>query len=147
MSSSEFDNSLNYSIIKEDNIPTNLEIIEQKKNNNEKPLMELSQIIIPINENTDIKKEKKNNFNNSSLNNEQPKALEQSQQTFVTNLLYGNPVEILNPKFIGRSFGFLYDFKGDPKITIGPDCKLKIYELNIFFNKICLAYALFLLLL
>ena len=146
MSSSEFDNSSNYSIIKEDNIATNLEIIEQNKSNNEKPLMELSQIIVPINENNDIKKEK-NNFNNSSLNNELPKALEQSQPTFVTNLLYGNPVEALNPKFIGRSFGFLYDFKGDPKITIGPDCKLKIYELNIFFNKICLAYALFLLLL
>lgn len=146
MSSSEFDNSSNYSIIKEDNIATNLEIIEQNKSNNEKPLMELSQIIVPINENNDIKKEK-NNFNNSSLSNELPKALEQSQPTFVTNLLYGNPVEALNPKFIGRSFGFLYDFKGDPKITIGPDCKLKIYELNIFFNKICLAYALFLLLL
>ena len=129
MSSSESTDSSNYSIINENNmtLSTNLEIVETNKNNNEKPLMELSHMIVPINEN--ISKNQENNINNSLPIKEIPKQIEQPQQAFVTNLLFGNPEDSLNPKYLGRSLGFLYDLKGDPKITIGPDCKSIINEL------------------
>ena len=37
--------------------------------------------------------------------------------------LYGNPVDEMFPKYIGNSFAFLYNKYGNPRLTIGPDCK------------------------
>ena len=44
--------------------------------------------------------------------------------------LYGNKIEYLNPKFLGKCFAFLYNSNGNPRVTIGPDCKHKLN--NIF---------------
>lgn len=110
MTSSE---SINYSQINSQNInkSTDLEMVEQKE-------------IQPYK-------------NNNTKNNEVSESLEVKTQISVHNLLYGNPIDCINPKYLGRSFAFKYDINGDPKITIGPDCKLIIF---IFF-KICLVYA------
>ena len=64
--------------------------------------------------------DKQNKIDNLSQN-----LVEDNQQKgiAVNYLLYGNPIETINPKFIGKSFAFKYDSDGNPKITIGPDCK------------------------
>ena len=59
---------------------------------------------------------------------------EETNQTSVHNLLYGNPIDTLNPKFIGKSHALLYDFEGNPKLTIGPDCKFGFFYINLFNN-------------
>jgi len=45
-----------------------------------------------------------------------------------SQLLYGNPIDILNPKYLGRAKAFYYS-NNYPWIIIGPDCK---YFLNKF---------------
>ena len=65
---------------------------------------------------------------------------EQKTQIAVHNLLYGNPIDYIEPKYLGKSLAFLYDFDGNPKITIGPDCKYIYFKL-IFFIKIGLVYV------
>ena len=91
----------------------------------EKSKTELTNILIPEEE-----KETKNEDNNNlslltAQKDELSQPMDQAPQTTIHNLLFGNPIDIINPKFIGKSFAFLYDKYGDPKLTIGPDCKFK----------------------
>ena len=57
-----------------------------------------------------------NKLNNAILKNEQNNSL---------SLLYGNDINDLTPKYIGRLRAFFYINK-KPLILIGPDCKEKI---------------------
>ena len=45
-------------------------------------------------------------------------------------LLYGNHIENLHPKYLGKSRAFLY-INNYPLIIIGPDCKFYFYFLKI----------------
>ena len=120
MTSSESINFSKYEIINEQNtnLSTNLNILNNK-NKNKKP-EELKQNLLSINEN-DNEKENENEKNIENSNPEKEKSQNMGQ---THNLLYGNPIDSLNPKYIGKSLALLYDFRGNPKITIGPDCKL-----------------------
>ena len=132
MTSSESINFSKYSIINEEtnNISTDLEIVETKDTSQEKSKTELSDMLLPEEE----KETKNESINNLSLaitqKNELSQPMDQAPQTTIHNLLYGNSIDTINPKFIGKSFAFLYDKYGDPKLTIGPDCKFKY--INIF---------------
>ena len=108
--------SINYSQINSQNIniSTDLEMVEQKE------------------------KEKDNN--NYINDKETSQSIEVNNRASVHNLLYGNPIDCKNPKFLGKSFAFKYDLHGDPKITIGPDCKIIFFVIFIFI-KICLVYV------
>ncbi len=55
--------------------------------------------------------------------NEGNKLMNNSEENLKKDLLYGNDISIISPKFLGKSRGFCYNLNGDPKITIGPDCK------------------------
>lgn len=119
MTSSNSINYSKYSNLNEQNIrlSTDLEIVEQNNQNQDKQLKELS---VLIDKGSESKKEKdSNSFSINDLSNEN----NQSKQISVHNLLYGNPIDCIEPKFLGKSYAFLYDEKGNPKITIGPDCK------------------------
>jgi hypothetical protein len=132
MTSSESINFSKYSIINEEtnNISTDLEIVETKDTSQEKSKTELSDMLLPEEE----KETKNESINNLSLaitqKNELSQPMDQAPQTTIHNLLYGNSIDTINPKFIGKSLAFLYDKYGDPKLTIGPDCKFKY--INIF---------------
>ena len=125
MTSSEDINFSKYSIITEQNnsLSTDLEIIDQNKSNQGKTPLELSQILISDPQ-IEEKNDKKSNISIPLQNQELSQSNEKINQNSVHNLLYGNPIDIINPKYIGKSYAFLYDFKGDPKITIGPHCKI-----------------------
>lgn len=131
MTSSESINYSKYSIINEQNSSrsTDLEIIDPNDTNQKKEQTELSNIL--------ISEEGKNNKNDISLpisqKQELPQPMDQPSQASVHNLLFGNAVDTLNPKFLGKSYAFLYDEYGDPKITIGPDCKFKYVIIIINF--------------
>ena len=58
--------------------------------------------------------------------NEGNKLVNNSEENLNIDLLYGNNISIINPKFLGKSRGFCYNLNGDPKITIGPDCKFNL---------------------
>jgi hypothetical protein len=58
-----------------------------------------------------------------SEENEGNKLMSDSEENLKKDLLYGNNASIISPKFLGKSRGFCYNLNGDPKITIGPDCK------------------------
>ena len=122
MTSSESINFSKYEIINEQNtnLSTNLNILNNK-NKNKKP-EELSQNLLSSNEN-DNEKEKENEYE-KNIENSNPEKEKSQNMGQTHNLLYGNPIDSLNPKFIGKSLALLYDFRGNPKITIGPDCKL-----------------------
>ena len=126
MTSSESINYSQYSIINEqnNNISNDLEIIDTQTK--DKTPKELSQIL--VNENSETKNNIANKDNNSlSLPNDSTKITVQQKKSSFHNLLYGNPIDTTNPKYIGKSYAFLYDNNGEPKITIGPDCKYIFY--------------------
>lgn len=58
------------------------------------------------------------------------KIMKNSEENLKKDLLFGNDISIINPKYLGNSRGFCYNLNGDPKITIGPDCK---YYFVLFF--------------
>ena len=130
-------NSINYSkysIIKETNknlSTSDLELIEQNKQ--EKIIEKENEInVINTNEN-EITNENENGKDNDKLLSltENEKAISKS------GLLYGNKIENLNPRFIGKCLALFYNSEGNPKITIGPDCKIilfNIYIYNIYYN-------------
>ena len=122
MTSSESINFSKYEIINEQNtnLSTNLNILNNK-NKNKKP-EELSQNLLSSNEN-DNEKEKENEYE-KNIEDSNPEKEKSQNMGQTHNLLYGNPIDSLNPKYIGKSLALLYDFRGNPKITIGPDCKL-----------------------
>ena len=113
MISSESINNSKYSIINEQNfnISNDLEINDPNSDIQEKENKNIQSIIIP----TDDENNEKGNdklLPPSEKNNEKP-----------TNDLYGNKIENINPKFLGNSLALFYNENGDPRITIGPDCK------------------------
>ena len=120
MISSESINNSKYSMINEQNfnISNDLEISDPNTDIQEKDNKNIQSIIIPT---EDENNEKGNDklLPPSEKNNEKP-----------TNDLYGNKIENKNPKFLGNSFALFYNENGDPRITIGPDCKNIL--LNIF---------------
>ncbi len=105
------------------NMSTNLDIIENTNKTDEKNLIELSQIYIPVKEEDDEENKKQKNTDNSNNVKDISRDSEGTNTTSIHNLLYGNPIDCIKPTFLGKSFAFLYDFRGDPIITIGPDCK------------------------
>ena len=132
MTTSESINFSKYSIINEEsnNVSTDLEIVETNDTSKEKSKTELTNMLLPEEE-----KEPKNEDNNNlslpiTQNNELSQPMDQAPETTIHNLLYGNSIDTINPKFLGKSFAFIYDKYGDPKLTIGPDCKFKY--INIF---------------
>ena len=116
-----------YEIINEENKSTHLDILDNNEQDHNIKTTQLSQIHLPVKEKDPIENKKDENIDN-------PHYGDQSKSISVHNLLYGNPIDLMNPKYIGKSFAFLYDFKGDPKITIGPDCKLKNIKLFYFYS-------------
>ena len=135
MTSSDSINYSKYSIINEQNSnrATDLEIIDPNDTNQKTKQTELSNILIS----EEGKNKKENNKNDISLpisqKEEFPQPMDQPSQASVHNLLYGNPVDTLNPQFLGKSYAFSYDEYGDPKFTIGPDCKFKYVIIIINF--------------
>lgn len=111
MISSESINFSKYSKINDNNNQSNdLEIIETK----EKPIKtgeknDLSQNLI-------VSNETKNEVN------------DKNEIKYKLNNLYGNPYEDLNPKYIGKSLALFFDKYGNPRITIGPDCKYILHK-------------------
>ena len=109
MISSDSINFSKYSVISDNNNrSTDLEIIETKDNSSQnQDKEELSKSLLVTKERP--KKNDKNNINNELI--------------YKINNIYGNLFEELSPKYIGKSRAFLFDSNGNPRITIGPDCK------------------------
>jgi hypothetical protein len=107
MISSESINFSKYSKISDNNNKSNgLEIIEMKINTNRnEEKEELSQKLMI---NNSVKDEKSSDSESSSE---------------ISDTIYGNPYSVKYPKYIGKSKAFFYDKNGNPRITIGPDCK------------------------
>ena len=109
MISSDSINFSKYSVISDNNNrSTDLEIIETKDNSSQnQDKEELSKSLLVTKEQS--AKNDKNNINNELI--------------YKINNIYGNPFEELSPKYIGKSRAFFFDSNGNPRITIGPDCK------------------------
>ena len=136
-------NSINYSkysAINEQNInlSTDFETSEQNK----EKTIEKNDIILNtfINEN-----ENENEKDNDKL----LPTPENGKKNSKEGLLYGNKIENLNPRFIGKCLAFCYNEEGNPKITIGPDCKIififiifiiRYAELMFNYNCYCCIY-------
>ena len=58
---------------------------------------------------------------------------ENEQQYNYSNLLYGNSINDLTPKHLGKLFAFFY-INQKPLIMIGPDYKKNSFSYNIYFN-------------
>ena len=112
MISSESINYSKYSIINEQNfnISNDLEIKDPNTDIQEKDNKNIQSIIITENDNNE--KGNDNLLPPSEKHNE-----------ISTNDLYGNKIENINPTFLGKSLALFYNEYGDPRITIGPDCK------------------------
>ena len=105
-----------------------------KKNINTKSELELSSFTKADSlDNSEINKEEKLDDDENVLNipmiiKENEEKLEKEEKEEQKNnqdnniLLYGNDINNLNPKYIGKMRSFLY-IKNEPLITIGPDCK------------------------
>ena len=117
MISSESINYSKYSIINEQNfnIPNDLEINDPSTGIQEKDNKNIESIIIPT-------KDEDNEKNNDKL---LPPSEKQNESP--NNDLYGNKIEKINPTFLGKSLALFYNEYGDPRITIGPDCKIILF--------------------
>ena len=106
MISSESINFSKYSKISDINERSNdLEIIETKENSFKKEdQKELSQKLVVTNEES----------NDDKVT---------SENKYKLDKLYGNPYGEIKPKYIGNSLALFFDKYGNPRITIGPDCK------------------------
>lgn len=106
-----------------------------KKNINTKSELELSSFTKADSlDNSEINKEEKLDDDENVLNipmiiKENEEKLEKEEKEEQKNnqdnnniLLYGNDINNLYPKYIGKMRSFLY-IKNEPLITIGPDCK------------------------
>lgn len=113
MISSESINYSKYSIINKQNSTLSSDL-ETNRQSNKKKYKEKSDsnslIISDENENED--KDKLIIQNEKNQNTSADK-----------DLLYGNKIDNLNPRFIGKCIALFYNDNGDPKVTIGPDCK------------------------
>ena len=103
-----------------------------KKNINTKSELELSSFTKADSlDNSEINKEEKLDDDENVLNipmiikeNEEKLEKEKKKNNQDNNniLLYGNDINNLYPKYIGKMRSFFY-IKNEPLITIGPDCK------------------------
>jgi hypothetical protein len=106
-----------------------------KKNINTKSELELSSFTKADSlDNSEINKEEKLDDDENVLNipmiikeneeklEKEEKEEQKSNQDNNNILLYGNDINNLYPKYIGKMRSFLY-IKNEPLITIGPDCK------------------------
>lgn len=101
---------------------TNNYDINKPTNNNFQVQTELSLIIdssSSLNEDKEIDKNKENMLEHPTTNKEQ-------QSNFSGSLLYGNSINDLTPKRIGKLYAFFY-IKNKPLIIIGPDCKKIVF--------------------
>ncbi len=135
MSSSDSINYSKYSIINEQNSSrsTDLEIIDPNDTPQKKEQIELSNILISEEGKNKLEDNKNDISLSISQKQELPQPMDQPAQTSVHNLLFGNAVDTLNPQFLGKSYAFSYDEYGNPKVTIGPDCKFKYVNIIINF--------------
>ena len=58
--------------------------------------------------------------------------IKEEEKKFSSSLLYGNSINEIKPKNIGKLFAFFY-INEKPLILIGPDCKKKIIYKNYFY--------------
>ena len=126
MISSESINFSKYSQINNQNnknLTTDIDSVNQKKENKSKDEKELSQMLLLPNEEIKPETEKENESNEYNQQKELEQSTENSEEEPTKSLLYGNPIDSLNPKYLGKCYAFLYDSKGNPKLIIGPDCK------------------------
>ena len=126
MISSESINYSKYSQINKQNninLTTEIDSVKQKNEQNSKNIIGLSQFLLLPNEEIKPETEENNESNNSNQQKELEKSTENSEEESTKSLLYGNPIDDLNPKYLGKCRAFLYDSKGNPKLIIGPDCK------------------------
>lgn len=105
-----------------------IDINENNKDNREQIQTELSTMISSSDSNSEESLDINQNNKLSS-----PMII-QEQNNFGSSLLYGNSINDLTPKRIGRLFAFFY-INEKPLILIGPDCKkniIIIYNIFIF---------------
>jgi len=132
-------NSINYSkysVINEQNINLSTDLETSEQNKQEKTTQKKigkSDIIL----NTFISENENEKDNDKLL-----PPPENEKKNSKEGLLYGNKIENLNPRFIGKCLAFCYNEEGNPKITIGPDCKIIfiifiIRYVELMFNNDC----------
>ena len=110
-----------YKLYKESKINNNCDI--NKIENNSKSELELSSITKIDSEY--IQEEKLDDDDNDKLNIPIITKEKEEQKNNIENkmqLLYGNDINNLYPKYLGKMLSFIY-IKNEPLITIGPDCK------------------------
>ena len=125
MISSESINYSKYSQINsqnDTNLSTDIDLVNQNNEKN-KSVKELSQILLIPNEEVKPEIEKENESNNYNQQKELEQSTVNTKDESTNSLLYGNPIDYLNPKYLGQCRAFLYDSNGNPKVIIGPDCK------------------------
>ena len=124
MISSESINFTRFPIINENKKQnlSNEENVNKYKRNKNVFKNDLNSLSETIGEDLDFKKllktNKKNEINRP-INILQPK----NEEEITNDLLYRNNIDNINPIYIGRCRAYFYNSEGDPKITIGPDCK------------------------
>ena len=84
-------------------------------------MMETSSL--DLNEEESLGKE----IESSQMNKLNRPIIKEEQNHLNTSLLYGNSINDLSPRRLGKMYAFLY-FKNKPLIIIGPDCKKNIYN-------------------
>ena len=110
--------------LEQSNINTNYYDINKDDNNNIQIQTELSTMMNSssnISENEALDKDIDNNQEDKL---ESP-IIKEEEKKFSSSLLYGNSINDLKPKRIGKLFAFCY-INEKPLILIGPDCKKKI---------------------
>ena len=93
-----------------------------------------NKILIDTKEISDDKQESEELSQSLTLSNSDMKKSEEHSKGIISNSIYGNPYEFRNPKVIGKSYALFYDNKGNPRVTIGPDCKyFEIFIYNYYY--------------
>ena len=124
--------SSNINEVKNDNlikldIKNNYYDINKNNKNSNQIQTELSTMMetssLDLNEEESLGKE----IESSQMNKLNRPIIKEEQNHLNTSLLYGNSINDLSPRRLGKMYAFLY-FKNKPLIIIGPDCKKNIYN-------------------
>ena len=124
--------SSNINEVKNDNlikldIKNNYYDINKNNKNSNQIQTELSTMMetssLDLNEEESLDKE----IESSQMNKLNRPIIKEEQNHLNTSLLYGNSINDLTPRRLGKMYAFLY-FKNKPLIIIGPDCKKNIYN-------------------
>ena len=124
--------SSNINEVKNDNlikldIKNNYYDINKNNKNSNQIQTELSTMMetssLDLNEEESLDKE----IESSQMNKLNRPIIKEEQNHLNTSLLYGNSINDLSPRRLGKMYAFLY-FKNKPLIIIGPDCKKNIYN-------------------